>query len=55
MRPLVMDFPSDTEGHDCNSEYMFGKSLLVVPVVNAQYTPETVVISTRIPDGTNPT
>lgn len=43
MRPLVMDFPSDTEGHDCNSEYMFGKSLLVAPVVNAQYTPETVV------------
>ena len=38
-----MDFPSDTEGHDCNSEYMFGKSLLVAPVVNAQYTPETVV------------
>ena len=43
MRPLVMDFPSDTEGHDCNSEYMFGKSLLVAPVVNAHYTPETVV------------
>ncbi len=43
MRALVMDFPSDKKGHDCASEFMFGKSLLVAPVLNACYTPETVI------------
>ena len=28
-----------------NNEYLFGKSILVAPVVNAQYTPETIVKS----------
>jgi alpha-D-xyloside xylohydrolase len=44
MRALVMDF-NDKNVRDMNNEYMFGKSILVAPVVNAQYTPETVVKS----------
>jgi len=42
MRALVMDF-DDKKVRDMNNEYMFGKSILVAPIVNAQYTPETVV------------
>jgi alpha-D-xyloside xylohydrolase len=41
---LVMDF-NDKKVVDMNNEYMFGKSILVAPVVNAQYTPETIVKS----------
>jgi alpha-D-xyloside xylohydrolase len=44
MRALVMDF-KDKNVVDMNNEYMFGKSILVAPVVNAQYTPETIVRS----------
>jgi alpha-D-xyloside xylohydrolase len=39
-----MDF-NDKKVKDMNNEYMFGKSILVAPVVNAQYTPETIVKS----------
>lgn len=42
MRALVMDF-DDKNVRDMNNEYMFGKSILVAPIVNAQYTPETAV------------
>jgi alpha-D-xyloside xylohydrolase len=42
MRALVMDF-NDKKVVDINNEYLFGKSILVAPVVNAQYTPETVL------------
>lgn len=42
MRALVMDF-NDKKVVDMGNEYMFGKSILVAPVVNAQYTPETLV------------
>jgi len=42
MRALVMDF-SDKKVRDMNNEYLFGKSILVAPIVNAQYTPETVL------------
>ena len=44
MRALVMDF-NDKKVVDMNDEYMFGKSILVAPVVNAQYTPEAIVKS----------
>lgn len=44
MRALVMDF-KDKNVVDMNNEYMFGKSILVAPVVHAQYTPETIVKS----------
>jgi len=40
MRALVMDFRIDDRVADMNNEYMFGKSVLVAPVINAQYTPE---------------
>ncbi|MES2486224.1 MAG: TIM-barrel domain-containing protein [Bacteroidota bacterium] len=43
MRALVMDFATDKKVWDINNEFMFGKSLLVAPVVEAQYTPEKIV------------
>lgn len=42
MRALVMDF-NDDKVKDMNNEYLFGQSILVAPVVNAQYTPEAIV------------
>lgn len=42
MRALVMDF-NDKNVKDINNEYMFGKSVLVAPVVHAQYTPEIIL------------
>ncbi|SFD93062.1 glycoside hydrolase family 31 protein [Flavobacterium phragmitis] len=42
MRALVMDF-ADEKVKDMNNEYLFGQSILVAPVVNAQYTSETIV------------
>lgn len=46
MRALMMDFASDKRVWNMNNEYMFGKSVLVAPVVNPVYTPEK-------PSGTN--
>lgn len=37
IRALVMDFASDKKALDINDEYMFGKSILVCPVTEAQY------------------
>lgn len=42
MRALAMDF-DDKNVRNMNNEYMFGKSILVAPVVTAQYTPEALV------------
>ena len=42
MRALIMDFRNDHNVWDNNREFMFGRSLLVAPVVRALYTPETV-------------
>ena len=41
MRALMMDFKDDSNTWDNNREYLFGRSLLVAPVVEALYTPET--------------
>lgn len=41
MRALMMDF-NDPKVRNMNNEYMFGKSILVAPVVHAQYTPEKI-------------
>ena len=41
-RALVMDFPADKAVWECADEFMFGRSLLVAPVLHAQYTPEKV-------------
>uniref|UniRef100_UPI0031E3418A glycoside hydrolase family 31 protein n=1 Tax=Chitinophaga sp. TaxID=1869181 RepID=UPI0031E3418A len=38
MRALVMDFVKDRNAWDVNNEFMFGKSILVRPVTQAQYT-----------------
>lgn len=43
MRPLVMDFAQDEKVWDIKHQFMFGKSILVAPVVEAQYTPEKIV------------
>ncbi len=43
MRALVMDFAADKKVWNLNSEYLFGKSFLVAPVLNAQYTPEKII------------
>lgn len=46
MRALVMDFAHDKNVWDIKYQYMFGKSILVAPVVEAQYTNEKIVKST---------
>ncbi|MCD9855210.1 DUF5110 domain-containing protein [Epilithonimonas sp. JDS] len=43
MRALAMDFAEDKKVWDINNEYMFGKSFLVAPILNAQYTPEKIM------------
>lgn len=40
MRALVMDFKDDKHVWDIKDQYMFGKSILVAPVTEAQYTAE---------------
>lgn len=42
MRALMMDFAADRRTWNINDQYMFGSSLLVAPVLHAQYTPELV-------------
>ncbi|MDQ1096068.1 MULTISPECIES: glycoside hydrolase family 31 protein [Chryseobacterium] len=43
LRAVSMDFSSDKNTWDINNEYLFGKSLLVAPVLHAQYTPEKII------------
>ncbi|MGI9649708.1 TIM-barrel domain-containing protein [Chryseobacterium sp. RLHN22] len=43
LRALSMDFSSDKKTWNINNEYLFGKSFLVAPILNAQYTPEKIV------------
>ncbi len=40
MRALWMDFADDPATHDLKDEFLYGRSLLVAPIVEAQYTPE---------------
>lgn len=54
MRALMMDFVHDKNVWDINDEYMFGKSILVAPIVTAQYTTENNVAVTE-DDGWNRT
>ncbi len=42
MRPLFADFPADKRTWDEPSEFLFGRSILAAPIVQAQYTPEAV-------------
>ncbi|WP_352421615.1 TIM-barrel domain-containing protein [Proteiniphilum sp.] len=52
MRALVMDFVNDKRVWDIKDQYMFGKSILVAPIVEAQYTPE-IIVSVNEEDGWN--
>jgi alpha-D-xyloside xylohydrolase len=52
MRALFMDFANDKNVLDMNDQFMFGKSILVAPVLKAQYTPERMV-RTNENDGWN--
>ena len=45
-RALMMDFPADKAGWEVADEFLFGRSLLVAPVVHAQYTSEEVGFDT---------
>ena len=42
MRALMMDFKDDPKTLDNNREFLFGRSLLVAPIVEALYTPEKI-------------
>ncbi len=48
MRPLVFDFPTDTEALQQKYEYMFGKSLLISPVT----VPDVTAWNTYLPKNT---
>ena len=43
MRALFMDFKDDRKVWDIKDQYMFGKSILVAPVLEAQYTAEKIL------------
>lgn len=43
MRALWMDFPADKSARDIKDEYLFGRQMLVAPIVEAQYTQEKVL------------
>ena len=43
MRALIMDFPDDKNVWNLGSEYMFGHSLLVCPVIDPLFTNEKIV------------
>lgn len=47
MRALFMDFANDANVWDCNDAFLFGPSILVAPILHAQYTPEKIVRSTE--------
>ena len=40
MRALVYDFPNDRRTWDMGSEFMFGQSILALPILHPQYTDE---------------
>lgn len=46
-RALMMDFKDDRNVWDMGSEFMFGRSLLVAPVLEAKYTPERAMSKSR--------
>ena len=46
-RALMMDFKNDHNVWDINNEFMFGRSLLVAPVLEAKYTPERAMSKSR--------
>lgn len=51
-RALMMDFRDDHNVWNIGNEFMFGRSLLVAPVLEAKYTPERAVSKSRSGIGT---
>jgi len=49
MRALMMDFAYDKNVLDINDQYMFGKSILVCPVTEAQYTKQARTDESALP------
>ena len=43
MRPLFSDFAADKKVWDMTDEFMFGRSILAAPIVEAQYTQEKII------------
>ena len=43
MRPLFSDFAADKRVWDMTDEFMFGRSILAAPIVEAQYTQEKII------------
>ena len=43
MRPLMADFSADKKVWDMADEFMFGRSILAAPILNAQYTEEAII------------
>ncbi|MBQ9355838.1 MAG: DUF5110 domain-containing protein [Prevotella sp.] len=43
MRPLFADFASDKRTWDINDEFLFGRSILAAPILEAQYTEERII------------
>ncbi len=43
LRPLFSDFAADKKGWAMTDEFMFGKSILAAPIVEAQYTQEKII------------
>lgn len=52
MRALMMDFKNDRNTWNNAREYMFGRSLLVCPVIDPLYTPEELKKDVATPDWT---
>ncbi|MBO6077857.1 MAG: DUF5110 domain-containing protein [Bacteroidaceae bacterium] len=46
-RALIMDFKNDRNVWNIGNEFMFGRSLLVAPVLEAKYTPERAMSKSR--------
>ena len=46
-RALMMDFKADRKVWNIGNEFMFGRSLLVAPVLEAKYTPERAMSKSR--------
>jgi len=51
-RALAMDFAADKAAWEVADEFLFGRSLLVAPVLHAQYTPEEVAFDSTPVDFT---
>lgn len=43
LRPLFSDFAADKQVWDMTDEFMFGRSILAAPIVEAQYTQEKII------------